>query len=37
VVHKHIARCVIKKPVCNDKITALKLQAEPAHVLIVQV
>jgi exonuclease III len=37
VVHKSIVGSVVKKIMCNDRITAVKLNAEPANVLIVQV
>jgi len=37
VVHKSIMRSVVKKIVCNDRIIALKLKAEPVSILIMQV
>jgi len=37
VVHKSIVRSVVKKIVCNDRIIALKLKAEPVIILIMQV
>ena len=37
VVHKSIVRSVVEKIVCNDRIIAIKLKAEPVNVLIVQV
>ena len=37
VVHKRILRSAVKKGVCNDRIIATKLKAEPVNVLIVQV
>ena len=37
VVHKSIERCVVKKIVYNDRIIAIKLQAEPINILIMQV
>ena len=37
VVHKSIVRSVVKKIVCNDRIIALKLKAEPVSILIMQV
>ena len=36
VVHKSILRSAVKKGVCNDRIIATKLKAEPVNVLIVQ-
>ena len=35
VVHKSIVRSVVKKIVCNDRITALKLKVEPVSILII--
>jgi len=37
VVHKSIVRSVVKKIVYNDRIIAIKLQAEPRSILIMQV
>jgi len=37
LVHKSIVRNVIKKIVYNDRILAIKLQAEPINILIIQV
>ena len=37
VVHKSIVRSVVKKIVCNDRIIAIKLKAEPVNVFIIQV
>jgi len=37
VVHKSIVRSVVKKIVYNDRIIAIKLQAEPISILVVQV
>jgi ribosomal protein L24 len=37
VVHKSKVGSVVKKIVCNDRLTAVKLNAEPVNVLIVQV
>jgi exonuclease III len=37
VVHKGTVRSVVKKSVCNDRITALKIKAELLSVLLVQV
>ena len=37
VVHKSVVRSVVKKIVCNDRIFALKLKAEPVSILIMQV
>ncbi|PNF24655.1 hypothetical protein B7P43_G18069, partial [Cryptotermes secundus] len=37
VVHKSVVRSVVKKIVCNDRIIALKLKAEPVDILIMQV
>ena len=37
VVHKSIARSVVKKIACNDIIIAIKLKAEPVNILIMQV
>jgi hypothetical protein len=37
VVHKNKVRTVVEKTVCNDRITALKLKAEPVSILLVQV
>jgi len=37
VVHKSIVRSVVKKIVCNVRIIALKLKAEPVGILIMQV
>jgi len=36
VVHKNTVRSVVKKVVCNVRIIALKLQAEPVSILIMQ-
>jgi exonuclease III len=36
VVHKSIVGSVVKKTVCNDGRIAVKLNAEPVNVLIVQ-
>jgi exonuclease III len=36
-MHKSIVRSVLKKIVCNDRIIALKLKAEPVSTLLVQV
>jgi len=36
VVHKHIVRTVVKKIVYNDGIIAIKLQAEPINILMMQ-
>jgi hypothetical protein len=35
VVHKSIVGSVVKKIVCNDKLIAVKLNAEPVNVLLV--
>ena len=37
MVHKSIERSVVKKHICNDRIIALKLKAEPVIILIIQV
>jgi len=37
VVHKSIERSVVKKIVCNERIIAIKLQAEPINILMMQV
>jgi exonuclease III len=37
VVHKSVVRSVVKKIVYNDRIIAIKLQAEPIHILMIQV
>jgi len=37
VVHKNIVRNVVKKIVYNDRITAIKLQAEPIRILMMEV
>jgi exonuclease III len=37
VVHKSIGKSVVKKNVYSDRIIAVKLQAEPVSILIVQV
>ena len=37
LVHKSRVRSVVKKTVCNDRIIALKLKAEPVSILIMQV
>jgi hypothetical protein len=37
VVHKSVVGSVVKKIVYNDRIIALKLKAEPVHILIMQV
>ena len=37
VVHKSVVRSVVKKIVCNDRIIAIKLMAEPVSILIRQV
>ena len=37
VVHKSIVRSVVKEIVYNDRITAIKLQAEPVSILMMQV
>ena len=37
VVHKSIVRSVVKKIVYNDRIIAIKLQAEPVSILMMQV
>jgi hypothetical protein len=36
-VHKSVVRSVVKKNVCNDRIIAIKLKAEPVSTLIIQV
>jgi hypothetical protein len=36
VVHKSIVRSAVKKSVHNDKIFAIKLQAEPLSILMMQ-
>ena len=37
MVHKSIVKSVVKKIVCNDRIIALKLKAEPVRILIMEV
>jgi len=37
VVHKSVVRSVVKKIVCNDRIIAVNLKAEPVSILIMQV
>ena len=37
VVHKSVVRSAVKKIVCNDRIIAVKLKAEPVSILIMQV
>ena len=37
MVHKSIVRSVVKEIVYNDKIIAIKLQAEPINILMTQV
>jgi exonuclease III len=37
VVHKSVVRSVVKRIVCNGRIIALKLKAEPVSILIIQV
>ena len=37
VVHKSVLRSVVKKIVCNDRIIAFKLKAEPVSILIMKV
>jgi len=37
VVHKSIVRSAVKKIVYNDRIIAIKLQAEPINILMIQV
>ena len=36
-MHKSVVRSVVKKIVCNDRIIAIKLKAEPVTILIMQV
>jgi exonuclease III len=36
-VHKSIVGSSVKKIVCNDRLIAVKLNAEPVNILIVQV
>jgi len=36
-VHKSIVRSAVKKIVYNDRIIAIKLQAEPINILMIQV
>ena len=36
-MHKSIVKSVVKKIVCNDRIIAFKLKAEPISILIMQV
>jgi hypothetical protein len=36
-VHKSIVGSAVKKIVCNDRFIAVKLNAEPVNVLIMQV
>jgi len=35
VVHKSMVRSVVKKIVCNDRIIAIKLKAEPVNILLI--
>jgi len=37
VVHKSVMRSVVKKIVYNDRIIAIKVQAEPINILMIQV
>jgi hypothetical protein len=37
VVHTNLVKSAVKKIVCSDRIIAVKLKAEPARTLIVQV
>ena len=37
VVHKSVVRSVVKKIAYNDRIIAIKLQAEPINILMMQV
>jgi hypothetical protein len=37
VMHKSVVRSVVKKIVYNDRIIAIKLQAEPINILMLQV
>jgi hypothetical protein len=37
VVHKSVVRNVVKKIVYNDRIIAIKLQAEPINIFMMQV
>jgi exonuclease III len=37
LVCKSVVRSVVKKIVCNDRIIAIKLQAEPINILMIQV
>ena len=37
MVHKSIVRSAVKKIVYNDRIIAIKLQAEPINILMIQV
>ena len=37
MVHKNILRRVVKKIVYNDRIIAIKLQAEPINIFMMQV
>ena len=37
LVHKSVVRSVVKKIVYNDSIIAIKLQAEPINILMIQV
>jgi hypothetical protein len=37
VVHKSVVRSVVKKIVYNDRIIAIKLQAEPINILKIHV
>jgi exonuclease III len=37
VVHKSVVRSVVKKIVYNDRIIAIKLQAEPINILMMPV
>jgi len=35
--YKRIVRSVVKKIVCNDRIIAIKVKAEPVNILVIQV
>jgi hypothetical protein len=37
VVHKRVVRSVVKKIVYNDRTIAIKLQAEPINIMMIQV
>jgi hypothetical protein len=37
LVHKSIVGSVVKKIVCNDRLIAVKLNAEPVHIFIVHI